>query len=194
MIRLPRNVSIMLCPDPGYCLMQYRDDVPGNPLQFFGGWMKGFRKVNDYSKTEESLGHSVYREMVCELGLALKEIYFLPFPSINNYISVIGKENALVYLAQARIMPDWINSTRRIIPGNEIQGKLNLREGLSMGVFKLDGSLPTHNLYEPDKRLFQIYLKNSEVMEQAAFKISLDNLVFPEEKRQKLESLITVRA
>jgi len=35
---------------------------------------------------------------------------------------------------------------------------------------------------------------NSEVMEQAAFKISLDNLVFPEEKRQKLESLITVRA
>lgn len=194
MNRLSRNVSVMLSPEEGYSLMQIRDDVEGSPLQFFGGWMKGFYPKYEGPAKEESIEQTIYREMVSELGLSLRETFFLPFPKMEDYVLRRDNgQNSIVYLTKAIIKPEWIGNKQKVVERNEeVQGKLNLREGSSMDVFKLDESLLEKNLYGNDRRMFEIYLRDREQMEQASFKLPLENLYLPDKRR--LEKLIRVWA
>jgi len=193
MNRLSRNVSVILSPEEGYSLLQVRDDVEGNPLQFFGGWMKGFYPEYEESAKEESVEQTIYREMIDELGLSLREIFFLPFPNMDDYtLRRDNGQNSIVYLTKAVIKPEWIGNKKKVERNEEVQGKLNLREGSSMDVFKLEESLLKQNLYPNDRRIFGIYLRNKDEMEQSAFKLSLENLYLPDKKR--LEKLIRVWA
>lgn len=172
--------------------MQRRDDEDGNPIQFFGGWFKGFWPED---QAEESIGHAIYREMVTELGLALREVWFLPFP-LNDYtLERSDNSDSIVYIVKANIDPVWIGNKQRIQPGQEVQGQLNLREGESMEVYPLDFSLFDQPLYGNDMRMFDLYMANRKVIEQASFKLALPTLdQFPEHQRQELEDLITVEA
>jgi len=183
--RASRNVSVMLCPEPGYSLMHIRDDVPKDQaLQFFGGWMKGFYPVYEGWDKEESLGHTAYREMVDELGLALRDIDFIPF-DLRDY-EMEKSDPRIMYMTRAIIKPEWIGNTKRLKEGEpEIQGKLNLREGDSMDVFKLDGSLLKEGLYGNDRRMFEIYLRDGPAMEAASIKIDLRGIKFSEEIHKK---------
>lgn len=207
--RTSRNVSVILSPQ-GYpagrrelsdytSLFQTRDDLHGNPIQLFGGWMKGWSKKNPYEhlgwRNEESVGHTIYREMVDELGLALREVLLLPFPRIEDYDLFQGKSpSPLVYLTWAEIYSSTIGNKRRVEPSEEVNGQLNLREGSSMDLYKLDDSILERNLYDNDRRMIKILLRNWKAMINGAVKIDLRGLQFPREIQEDLEAKIRVRA
>jgi hypothetical protein len=188
---LTRNFSIILSPKFGYSLMQFRDDIPGRePIQFFGGWFKGIHPKYVGLNKGESIGHAIYREIILELGLALKNILFLPFPKASDYIYKNKNNQSIAYLTYVNIKEEWIESKNKVQGAFEIPGKLNLREGCRMDVFKLEKRLLKSDLYENDRRMLNIYLENREIMEQSAFKIDLHGYL----KNNSLSDFITVIA
>lgn len=207
--RTSRNISVILSPQ-GYptgkgelsdytSLFQARDDISRNPIQLFGGWMRGWSNEKPYShlgwRHEESVGHTIYREMIEELGLALREVLLLPFPRIEDYNLFQDKSSSpLVYLAWAGIDPSVIGSKTRVEPSSEVPGKLNLREGSYMDLYTLDGSILDRNLYENDRRMMEILFKHWKAMISGAVKIDLNGLQFPKEVQEDLEAKIRVRA
>src|SRR3989338_11646390 len=122
----PRNVSVILAPASGFCLMQYRDDQPADcNLQIFGGWFKGYYPQFDAAKVER-IDQAIQREMVCELGLGVEAAVFLPFVDSKIY-KLEGRDN-LVVVTRADIT-------------YEIVKKLQLREGKKMEVIPFDESI-----------------------------------------------------
>lgn len=207
--RTSRNVSVILSPQ-GYptgkgelsdytSLFQTRDDLPRNPIQLFGGWMRGWSKEKPYRhlgwQHEESVGHTIYREMVDELGLALREVLLLPFPRVEDYNLFQGQNTSpLVYLLWAGIDSSTIRNRRRVEPNEEVHGQLNLREGSYMDLYRLDDSILERNLYDNDRRMIEILLRNWKAMINGAVKIDLRGLQFPREIQEDLEAKIRVRA
>ncbi len=206
--RASRNISVILSPQ-GYptgkgdlsdytSLFQARDDISGNPIQLFGGWMRGWDSQKPYAHRgwaeEESVGHAVYREMIEELGLALREVLLLPFPGIQDYDLFPGKSSSpLVYLTWAGIDPSIIGNKRKVEPNEEVSGKLNLREGSSMDLYTLDGSILDRNLYGNDRRMIEILLRHGKAMINGALKVDFRGLQFPREIQEDLEAKIRVR-
>ena len=210
--RQAKNVSFMLCPNDHTSLLQVRDDEASKPLQFPGGWCKVYDKngasylswdeINrltpeERKRQEEPLDQAVVRECIEEFGLWPASATFMPFDLhfMGGYTLVReGKPDAQVYLTSIPINPDWIGNLQRIKEEDEVGGKLNLREGSSIGLYPLSEELLRENLYGNDRRMMEMYLHDRAKIDQAAFKIGLQHVRFPEPIQQKLEAMVTVRA
>ncbi|MBI2662637.1 hypothetical protein HYX11_04220 [Candidatus Woesearchaeota archaeon] len=156
-----RNVSVILAPAPGFCLMQYRDDQPADcNLQIFAGWFKGYYPQFDAAKVER-IDQAIQREMVCELGLGVEAAVFLPFVDSKIY-KLEGRDN-LVVVTRADIT-------------YEIVERLQLREGKKMEVMPFDENILDCGLYGNDRRMITHYFENKVTIDAAAVPIEFGPL------------------
>ena len=63
-----------------------------------------------------------------------------------------------------------------------------------MDVYSMDPSLLEQELYGNDRRMFEVYLRDGDKMRQAALPVYLSLDGFPQEEREELEKLVTVKA
>jgi len=171
-----RYTSILLKPDPDYCLFRIDKEPPDfkETYHLFGGSTGG-----------DKLVISLYRRLASELGLELTRASWLPLPEEESFWEE-GGTDIILYLVEVPIKWEWFGNLNRT--ETTIDGKLNLRRGHQMRPFHLDESLLERSLGDIHKHMLEIYLRYKTEIDKHATPI-----IIPGDKPD-LSDLITVGA